>query len=326
MEMNQRLKNILIHGTLNLILYIITPLIFILILTNFQYFEFNPIFLQAIFIFGMIGVSVSILKNSFSENSNTHHIIGISSTLFSGVYLFFIFGGFSFGLPFGNYSIQTNTFQAELSLQIVAWPLLIASIIRLISSTIKYYEKIKNKSLTIKLKKKISSHKLILWVGYIIYIIISVYLIITAVNGTQISFVVHEDYNIGYDNKNTPELSDDTINISIHFDVINGGIFPILNTEINIEIYTINTTDLTQLSLPNNTKIGESKNNFFEIFAGNNVTKNQTIIVDIFNEWVPGLILFDANLDIRFSLNTYYAGIIIDYRTAEFVYWDAGDL
>jgi hypothetical protein len=168
--MNQKLKNIVIYGILNFMLYITTPLIFILLLTNFQYFDFNPIFLQTIFIFGIVGVSVSILKNSFSEDSNIYHIIGISNVLFSGVYLFFIFGGFSFGLPFGNYSIQTNSFQAELGLQIIAWPLLIASLIRLISSTIKYYEEIKNKSLIIKLKRKISGHKFILWIGYSIYL------------------------------------------------------------------------------------------------------------------------------------------------------------
>lgn len=307
--MQKRIRNIFLYGLLNILLYIIAPIIFILILSNFEYFEFNPSFTLIILISGSIGTLISIIKHSFSEDSNAHYIIGIGSTLFSGIYLFYIFGGFSLGTPFGNYQIITESFQAEFGLQIIAWSLLIASLFRTISSGIKFYEKIKNTEIAVRIKRKIRITKITSFIGFLLYILVTSYLIIVAINGSQIFFRVQENYDIGYDDKDTLfDLQDDTINISIYFDVSNRGIFPILDTQIEIEIYTINTTDSTPSippMLPNNTKIGESKDNYYSRFGGNLISKNQIITVDIFNEYIPGLISYDCKFKYKILVKNF---------------------
>ncbi|MFO7797166.1 MAG: hypothetical protein ACQERB_15910 [Promethearchaeati archaeon] len=325
--MDQKSKNLLIYGTINILLYVITPTLFIIILSNFEYFDFNLSFFLMILIFGLIGAFISVMKYFFPEDSNLHHLISIGSALFSGVYLFYIFGGFSLGIAFGSYRIETSAFQVELGLQIIAWSLLIGSLMRTISAIIKLYEKNKDKIYSLKIRKEIKLTQIFSTTGIIIYILIAGYLIFVALNGSQISFLVQEDYDIGYDSKGTPlNLEDDTINISIYFDVINKGLFPILNTEIEIDIYTLNTSDATQLALPNNTKIGEAKDLFYDAFKAKLVSKDKKITIDIFNEYIPGLILYDADLDIKFSLETFYAGIFLKYNTSEIVYWDANEL
>jgi len=321
--MDQRSKNLLIYGTINILLYVLTPTIFIIILSNFEYLDFNLSFFVITLIFGLLGAFISTMKYFFPEDSNLHHLISIGSALFSGIYLFYIFGGFSLDIVFGNYRIETSTFQVELGLQIIAWSLLIGSLIRTISAIIKLYEKNKDKIYSLKIRKEIKLTQIFSTTGIIIYILVAGYLIFVALNGSQISFLVQENYDIGYDDKDTLfNLEDDTINISIYFDVINKGLFPILNTRIEIDIYTLNTSDITQIALPNNTKIGEAKDVFYKIFRGNMISANQRIVIDIFNEYIPGLITYNADLDIRFILEIFYAGIYLKYNTSERVFWD----
>jgi len=315
-------KSILIYGVLKAAFFLILPIILISVLSDQGIIEFSPPFIVSILVMGIIGVIFTILRHAPPKDSILREIIGIGLAVYNGLYLFYIFGGFSGGL--GRYSIQTTNLVAFLGLQLIAWILLIGALINTIFYSVKTINtfkkkrkiKIREESRQLKLDKGLKIGKILLNL-FLVGFIISV-----GLSGMYISFNVKDSYQFNWDTAGTPiTYNDDSIEIITLFDLINPGIYSVLDVLIDVDIYTINTSDITQLSLPDNTKIAEVDNMAYHMFPRGSLSIDQELIVDVFPQYVVGLINFDADLLLYVNFSCHYATMSIFIMTNVTVRW-----
>jgi len=302
--------------------YLVIPLIVFLFLLDQGIVEVNSLFITNIIIMGSIGTIITIVRYAFPKDTITRGIIGIAVTIYNGMYLFYIFGGFTGDL--GTYTIQTENISAILGLQLIAWILLLGAFLKSSFHIVKTIEianyKRKNKNREeleqLKILKGLKIGKLLLNL-FLIGFIISV-----GLSGMNISFSVKESYQFNWDTAGTIiDYSDDTIEIISFFDLINPGLYSVLDVIIDIDIYTINTSDITQIFLPDNTKIGEVDNMEYPMFPRGSLSTDQDLIIDIIPQYVEGLIIFDADLLLDVDFHCHYATITVFLMTNVTLKW-----
>jgi len=309
-----------LHGILNAILYIAVPIILFEVIEMLGLMTFTQGFKISIIIMGAIGVFFTMLRHAYPKDTSANRIMAFIATIYSGFYLFYFFGGFTPGLQLGTYSIILPTIQILLGLQIFAWLLLGSSAIRAIQYLIEAIELRKMKEY--KLRKKFRLSKIFKILGTLLSLAIVGYLGSIIYSASQIRFNIHDTYDLGWDDGGTlMDSSDDTINITLTFDVQNGAIYAIYNVYLDMDIYT-NTTS-NPMILPENTKIGESKDNYYGVFHSSTTTLNQKITVDIDPTYAPGLATTNADLDLRISFSALYAAIMINLNLSIQTPWAA---
>lgn len=322
--MEIQFNRMIIFGTISAVIYIIVPLILMNVLSGLQLIEFKPSFQLTLILLGIFSVIITIVKNIFSKNTIIGNSIGIASSIFSGIYAFYLFGGFSLEKTWGSYQIITENFIAFLGLQIIAWLLLLGAIVSALGSVTRLLEIVRRKKKERKEERAVQPHQVFTVVGLGISIFMLGYLGTVIYSGTNIGINVKEDYGYSYYNSETPlDYSDDKINITAKYDLHNYGFYSISNVIIDVDIYTIGTTDVTQLTLPNNTKIGEVDKARYKNFPAKQTTYNEELTVSIDSEYVPGLITHDANLSLQIQFSSFYAGIFIDFYTNQTTYWES---
>jgi len=312
----------IIFGTISTIIYVIVPLILLTVLSGLQLIDFKPSFQLTLIILGIFSVIITIVKNIFSKNTIKGNIIGIASSIFSGLYTFYLFGGFSLEKTWGSYQIQTETFVANLGLQLIAWLLLIGALVRAVGSGVHLIEIIREERSGREKSKDYQPHQILTAVGVGIAIFMFGYLGTIIYSGTNIGLLVKEDYEYSYD-VGTADPDDDKINITVSFDLQNYGFYPISDVVINVDIFTINTSDGTQIALPDDTKIGEVDDETYKNFPPKQTTYNEELTVSIFSQYAPGLVAYDANLSLQIYFSSFYAGILIDFYTTQRSQWDS---
>jgi len=284
--------------------------------------QFNSSFTFIILTFGTIAVIISFFKNIFPPNSYHHNLIGLGTAIYSGIYLFYIFGGFSTGANFGNYYIKTEELDALLGLQILAWLMLLAALINAIYYTLKCLEVRRHKEFLLSLKSHFKIRHLFRGASLILYLILLFFILSVILNALYLSFQIQEQYNYSWNNNGTPlNLLDDRIRLTAYFNAVNPGWYSIQDIILNVEIYTVNTSDLFQLALPDNTKIGEIQNVHYTEFPGASTLYNVSLPIDIIPSFVPGLLTNNASLSLRISLLCSYAGITLILNTTAFTSW-----
>ena len=259
----------------------------------------------------------------FLKDTIANRLIAFVVAIYQGIYLFYIFGGFTSGVKLGTYSINTVQAQVLLGLQLIAWLLLGIAGVSAIQHLVEVIELRNQMEYWVKIKKEFKLSKLFKRLGYLLNIIILGYIISIIVSGLNLSFDLKEEYTFSVDSgpDGLPLNSDDRINVTINFDIINKGIYSIQDVYLDVDIFTISTTDPLNFSLPENVKIGEVKNAYYKEFPRfANTTKQITI--SIFQIYALGLITYDADLELRVSLLSYYAGINIDLKTSIQTFWD----
>ena len=316
-------SKMILYGLIRAIFYIAIPLILITILSIYNIITFSQSFIISLIIIGIIGVGLTILKRMFPKDTMTNRLIAFAVAIYQGIYLFYLFGGFTPGVKLGTYYINTVQTQVLLGLQLIAWLLLGIAGVSAIQHLIGVIELRKKKEYRVKIKKEFKLSWLFKRLGYLLNIIILGYIISIIVSGLNLSFDLKEEYTFSVDSgpDGLPLNSDDRINITIKFDIINKGIYSIQDVYLNVDIFTISTTDPLNLSLPENVKIGEVKNAYYKEFPRLANTTKQ-ITVSIFQIYALGLITYDADLELRVSLLSYYAGININLNTSIQTFWD----
>ncbi|MHA1197271.1 MAG: hypothetical protein ACTSPH_11760 [Promethearchaeota archaeon] len=310
-----------LYGLISAIFYIALPLGLIYALEYFNIMKFSPTFTTIIIIFGIIGVVISMLKHLFPKDTSANKIISFLITIYSGIYLFYIFGGFEPGTKLGTYSINTPQIQVKLGLQLMAWLLLISTGVRGMQYLIEAIELRKKKEYSVRMKKRFRLSRLFKGLGMLLSLIIMGYIISVVISGMNLNISVDDTYTFGWDDNGTPSTSDDALNITMSIDVVNKGIYSVNNVSLDVDIYTI-TTD-NPLVLPENTKLGEVKNMYYPQFAALTATLDQKITVDMDPVYVPGLLTTDAILRLEISLDATYAAIFISLNTSIQTVWNA---
>jgi len=314
--MDIQINKMIFNGILNALMYIALPLIIFEIISILSPISFSQEFKITIIIIGIIGTVFAMLRHAFPKDTSANRLLAFGSTIYSGLYMFYIFGGFTSGAQLGTYSINLPGLQILLGLQIIAWLLLGSSGIKALQYLIEAIELRKNKEYRIKFRLSYIFKVF----GTIFSLIIFGYLGSIAYSGSNLGFVFHDTFPIGWD---TGDLlydpSDDTINITMTFDLDNQGFYAIYDVYINAELHTVISTN--ESALPVGVKVGESLDSYYSTFHSftNNINNNITIVMD--PTYIVGLATTDATLELRISFSTFYALILVNLNGSVNIPW-----
>ena len=310
----------ILHGILATISYIVVPLVLFYFLEYFNIMTFSASFRTSIIIFGIIGIIISILRHAFPEDTSANRLIRFGVTVYSGIFLFYIFGGFEPGRSLGTYYINTPTIQALLGLKLIAWLFLGALIIKGLQYLVEAIELRKKKEYRVKVKKEFKLSKFFKVLGILASIGIAGYFGTVIFSGFNLRVNLHDAFGYDYDNGGTPiNFADDSLDFTITFDVRNMGLYAINNVVLNAEIHTLTTDNAS--ALPWNTKIGSAPSAYQNTFHSFTETLNQDIILSIDTIYIKGLITTNGNLQLKISFSTLYALNYISVNVSLAVPW-----
>ncbi|MFX0018732.1 MAG: hypothetical protein ACFFAK_12100 [Promethearchaeota archaeon] len=304
----------ILHGILSAIFYIAVPLILFYVLELFNIMTFSESFRTSVLIFGIIGVVISMLRHAFPEDTSANRLIRFGITVYSGIFLFYIFGGFEPGRSLGTYSIDYTSplisVQAFLGLQLIAWLFLGSTIIRGLQYLIEAIELRKKKEYRVTVKKQFRVSKIFKVLGILASLAILGYFGSIVYSGLNVDFNL-QNMAYDYDNNGSPsDFTDDSLSLNVTFDVGNAGIYAFHNVSLNAELFTVETDNAS--ALPWHIRIGGIPSPYQKTFHSFTNTVNQTISISITNTTIIyGLMTTDADLALRLSFSTTYAGIFI---------------
>ncbi|MFX0018731.1 MAG: hypothetical protein ACFFBT_00680 [Promethearchaeota archaeon] len=317
-------SKMILYGLIRAIFYIAIPLILITLLSVYDIITFSNSFIISLLIIGIIGVGLTILKRMFPKDTMSNRLIAFAVAIYQGIYLFYLFGGFTPGVKLGTYYINTAEAQVLLGLQLIAWLLLGIAGVSAIQHLIEAFELKRQKEYILKGKERFKVSKLFKISGLLLNIFMIGYILSIVVSGLNLNIDIHEisPGDIGWNTGTLPiDPSDDTINITVYFDVRNMGLYSVQDIFLDVDIYTETTEN--PITLPWYTKVGEVNNVYYKKFNFLTITPNQAITVDIDPTYAPGLAITDATLRLKISFKSYYAGILINLNTSILTDWYA---
>ena len=315
----------ILHGLLNAVFYIGLPLGIIYVFEYLNVITFAESFTISIIIFGIIGTIISMLKHAFPKETSANRLISFFISVYSGIFLFYIFGGFEPGVKLGTYYIHTEIIQILLGLQVIAWLLLGSTIIRAMQYLVEAIELRNKKDYRVTVKKQFKLSQLFKAFGFLMGLVIMGYFASIIFSGMNLNFNLHDiqpadvvrDPGASAD----PDYSDDTLNVTLIFDITNNGIYAIYDINLSLELFTVNTE--FPMLLPENTKIGEAPNRYFGAFHSFSQILDQNLTIVINSTYAGGLVISDATLRLKISFETIYAALYIDLSLSLFVPWVA---
>lgn len=319
--MTVQYSKMILHGILAAIFYLVVPFVLFYFLEYYSIMTFSESFRISIIIFGIIGVVISILRHAFPEDTPANRLVRFGVTIYAGIYLFYIFGGFDPGRRLGTYYINTPLVQALLGLKIIAWLFLGSTIIKGLQYLIEAIELSKKKEYQVKAKKKFKLSKLFNVLGILVSLVIAGYFGTILFSGINLKINLHDTFGYDYDNGGSLlDFSDDSLNFTMTFDVRNNmGLYAINDVILNAEIHTLTTDNAS--ALPWDTKIGSVPSAYKNTFHSFTQTLNQDITVSIDNAYIKGLVTTNANLLLKISFSTLYALIFLDVNISIAVPW-----
>jgi len=302
----------ILHGILSAIFYLVVPLLLFYFLELYGIMTFTDVYRIGIIVFGIIGIIISILRHAFPEDTPANRLVRFGVTVYSGIFLFYIFGGFDPEIRFGTYYIDIQDFlQVYLGLRFIAWLLLGSTIIRGLQYLIEAIELRKKTEYRVKVKKQFKVSKIFKALGIIASLVVVGYFGSIIFSGMNLRVnLVDTDYDY-YDNLTPLDFTDDSLNMTMTFNVINNGFYAINNVILNAELHT-DTTDNAS-ALPEHTKIGASPSAYQNTFHSFSQTLNQNITISILDtDYIEGLMTTNGNLVFEISFSTLYALIFIN--------------
>lgn len=317
--MKVQIGKMILYGALSALFYIVVPLVLFEILEAYNIMTFDTTFKTVIIIFGIIGVVISMLRHLFPKDTPANRLVAFGVTLYSGFYLFYMFGGFTPGVSLGTYRIDLPMIQVLLGLQLIAWLLLGSSGIRALQYLVEAIELRKKKEYSVTVRKQFKLSTLFKIFGTIMSLGIAGYFGSLVYSGMNLGFG-----NYSYDYDHDPGVllldpSDDTINLTFSFDVSNQGIYAIYDVSIDLALYTVTTGNAS--ALPENEKIGESLDNDLGTFHSFTTTPDNNITVIIDPTYIVGFVTTNATLEFQISFSTLYAGIFIELNISIQIFW-----
>ncbi|MFW9827246.1 MAG: hypothetical protein ACFFEY_06645 [Candidatus Thorarchaeota archaeon] len=312
----------ILHGILSSIFYLVVPLVLIYVLEYYGLMVFTDAYLIAIIIFGIIGVVFSMLIHGFPKDTPANRLIRFGSTVYSGIFLFYVFGGFDPGVRFGTYYIDLDFLQVLLGLRIIAWLLLGSTIIRGLQYLVEAIELRKKREYKVKVKKEFKVSTIFKVLGIIASLVVVGYFGSVIFSGLNLRVNLHDTFPPPFhDDGGTPGVpyTDDTLIITIPFDVTNNGLYAIYDVILNAEIHVV--TSSNPVLLPFDTKIGDSPLPYQNTFHSFTSTLNQNINVSIDTAYIEGLLTETANLLFKITFSTLYALIFVNVTVSLPISW-----
>ena len=309
----------ILYGILQAVLYLAVPLIIIYFIELYNIMTFSQDFITYLIVIGCIGVALSMAKHAFPPDTSANRIVAFIGAIYSGLYLFYIFGGFTPGVSLGTYYIDIPSLQVLLGLQVIAWLFLISTGISALKYLIQAIELRKKREYEIKAKKTFKLSRIFKGLGTLMSIIILGYFASIIFSGMNLGISLDDPAPPDYDNKGTPSFLDDSLNFTLTFDVDNQGLYAIYDVIIFLDIFTETTANDT--ALPEYTKIGASSGYYYSAFHSFTLTPDQSITATISPMYIEGLLTTNATLKFQISFSTLYANIDIAVNVSISIPW-----
>jgi len=325
--MKVQIGYMILYGVLSAVFYLVVPLVLFEVVANLNLMTFTDAFKTSIIVIGIIGVVVSMLRHLFPKDTVANRLIAFAATVYSGIYLVYMFGGFTPGVAFGTYAINIPaipplpSISVLLGLQLIAWLFFASSGIRALQYLVEAIEISKQKEYNVKVRRQFKLSKVFKVLGSILGLVIFGYFGSLVYSGLNLGFDIHDTFGFDHDDNSTPDPSDDTLSLTITFDVSNQGIYAIYGASIDVRFLTV--TSANTSALPENTIIGESLDNAYSIFHSFTVTPNNDVTVVINPTYIVGFLTTDAVLAFQISFSTVYAGILITLNVSLSIPWTA---
>ncbi|MFX0021306.1 MAG: hypothetical protein ACFE9S_03200 [Candidatus Hermodarchaeota archaeon] len=311
----------ILHGIIAAVLYLVVPLLLFYFLELYGIMSFSDAYRIGIIVFGIIGIVIAILRNLFPEDTPANRLIRFGITVYSGIFLFYIFGGFEPGRSLGTYYIDITFIQVFLGLQFIAWLLLGSTIISGLRYLVEAIELRKHKEYRVKVKKEFKVSTIFRVLGIIASLVVVGYFGSIIYSGLNLKVNLDENFGFARDPgvNPDPDYSDDSIVMTLRFNVSNMGLYAINNVFLNAEIHTETTSNAS--ALPWYTKIGGSLVPYQNTFHSFSQELDQTINVTIDSSYIIGLMTETADLLFKITFSTLYALIFINLTVSLPVPW-----
>jgi len=315
----------ILHGLLNAVFYIGLPLGLIYLFDYLNIITFTEDFKISILVFGIVGTVISMLKHAFPKDTSANRLMAFFISIYSGIFLFYIFGGFDPSTKLGTYYIDMTLIRILLGLKVIAWLLLASTAIRSLQYLVEAIELRKGKEYNVQMKRKFRLSKVFKAFGFLMSLVIMGYFASVVYSGMNLNFNIHElqpsDLVWDHGSNPDPDYSDDTLNITLTFDILNNGIYAIYNINMSIDLYTEDTE--FPLLLDEYTKIGSAPNRYYGTIHSFSQILDQEITIIINGTHAGGLIVSDATLRLEISFETVYAFVYIDLSLSLVLPWTA---
>ena len=320
--MEMQVGKMILNAILYAILYIGIPLGILLGLDYFGIFAVSQSFITGIIIFGIIGVFMAVLKAAYPKDSAKNRVIMFLITVFSGIYLFYIFGGFNPNKDLGNFSISTQQLSVSLGLQFIAWLLLLSAGVRSLQYLFEAFELRGVTKDSAQYKRRARPSLLFKIVGIILSLVLIGWILSLIGSGVMIRpNLVSYDYDYDPGSNPPPDYSDDELNFTLTYDLSNGGVYPLTNLNIKSEIWV--TSSDNEVALPPDTKIGESAINHYTSIGAFDGVFNQNLTAVMDTSYIDDLATTNANLSYNLIFDTDFGGISINVTLRIPIPWDS---
>jgi len=318
--MKIRLGAMFFFGILKALFYLVIPLVAIYFINTYTVLKVSFGTIVGIIVLGSIGTGITVLNHTFQKESVASGYTSIIDSIWSAIFIFFVFGGFSLGEGFGYYSVDGELFgfyiSAQLGLQIIAYILMIGAGIQIFRHIFRTIEFAKHKKYDIKFKKrKFRASTFFRILGILTTLGLIAFIISIPVSALLVDINLEGGGPaLSYDDNGTPsDFNDDKVNISLQFSVDNNGIYSILDVKLDVGVKVrdcINsTTGVT--TIPDNTLIGFTPDKTYNFYRGTSVTSENFTIT-----FLPGyqttLAGSNATLIFDISFQARYAQLTAD--------------
>ncbi len=316
--MKIRLGAMIFYGILKALFYLVGPLIVIYLLNEYTVIQVSYTTILGILILGIIGTIVTILNHTFEKDTVAHGYTSIIDSIYSAVFLFYLFGGFSLGDGFGYYGLDGELLDyyvsARIGLQMIAYLLMIGAGMQVFRHIVKTIELYRQKEYDLKIKdRKFHASTFIRILGVLVNIALIGYIISVPVSALFIRFnIIGDGFSYSYDPGSNPlDISDDKVNMSLQFSVDNQGVYSILDVRLDVDILVRDCTNGTDILIPDNTRIGGSADYEYN-FMHFTTTTSENFTMSILPGYVAKLVVCNATLVFEISFEGRYAQLTAD--------------
>lgn len=305
-------KKMAAFGLLYFFIYLVFPLIAVFVLDLLNVMTFRMDFVIGTIIFGLIGTAITIAKFAYPKETAKNRALRFVIAIYRGIYIFYVFGGFTLGVELGYYEIDSQFIHIILGLKFIAWLLLIIygiNSIKYLLQAIELRGTVKG-SITHQKRTKVSIFFKAL--SIIALFALGAYLGSIIWSGINITPTVSQYPLISYDDNSTPsDYSDDDLNMTVFFSVMNNGFYALRDVWIILEVWTTETTT-DPFALPPNQKIGGSIPFYRSKFSSLSDIDHGLVKMYIYEPYLPGLVENYATLEYKITIQSQFAGIYID--------------
>ncbi|MHA1143756.1 MAG: hypothetical protein ACTSRW_03395, partial [Candidatus Helarchaeota archaeon] len=135
----------LIFGSINVIFFIILPITAFYMLQTVFLINLNPAFIITLLIFGSFQSLIAFIKNAFPKKTKIYNLLSIFAAIYSGVFLFYVFGGFGMIGLTDYYYLAGSGFEVLLGISIFAGTMILAAIVNTFYHLMRLIEVIRDK-------------------------------------------------------------------------------------------------------------------------------------------------------------------------------------